>query len=160
MSLQKLDVSNGLVWCFPYEGQVSLQWLVWVCDSVTIFKTSQQLGTRRQEYERASDFIVGHFASLQHKAHVIPGASYCHFWKTKHRTQRDLSCCYGVNCLQWSSQKNLGSTAENTLLSLSSQSLLDVLDTEGQTFTFDFAMCNCTQDLPETSPHSSLLISC
>lgn len=134
MSLQKLDVSNGLVGCFPYKGQVSLQWLVRVCDSVTIFKTSQQLGTRRQEDECASNFVVGHSASLQHKAHIIPGASYCHFWKTKHGTQRDLSCCYRVNFLQWSSQKKtLANTTENT---------------------FGFAICYCPQHLPESFPPS------
>lgn len=53
-------------------------------------------------------------------------------------------------------KKTLGNATENTLLSLSSQSVLDMLDTEGQTFTFGFAVCNCTQDLPESSPPSLL----
>lgn len=49
-------------------------------------------------------------------------------------------------------EKTLGNTTENTLLSLSSQSVLGMLDTEDWTFTFGFAVCNCTQDLPESSP--------
>lgn len=98
--LQKFDVSNGLVWRFPYKGQVSLQGLVRVGDSITIFKARQQLGARRNEDKCASSFIIRCFASLKQKAHEIPAAPHCHC-KTKHGTHRDLCCSSQVNFLWW-----------------------------------------------------------
>lgn len=104
--LQKFDVSNGLVWRFPYKGQVSLQGLVRVGDSITIFKARQQLGARRNEDKRASSFIIRHFASLKQKAHEIPAAPHCHC-KTKHGTRRDLCCSSQVNFLWWNFHRRL-----------------------------------------------------
>lgn len=100
MFLQEFDVSNGLVWCLPYKGQVSLQGLVRVGDSITVFKTRQQLGTRRNEDKRASNFVVRHFASLKQKAHEIPAAPHRHC-KTRHGTQWDLCSSAQINLLKW-----------------------------------------------------------
>lgn len=96
MFLQKSDVSNGLIRRFPYKGQVSLQGLVRVGDSITVFKARQQLGARRNEDKCASSFIIRHFVSLKQKAHEIPAAPHCHC-KTKHGTRRDLCCSSQVN---------------------------------------------------------------
>lgn len=162
MYLQKLDVSNRLVWCFPYEGQVSLQWLVRVGDSVTIFKASQQLGTRRDEDERASDFIVRHFASLKQKAHKIPGASHCHC-KTKHGTQMDLSHSYGVNCNVVSvvALKPKENHVEQQQKHLTVIVLMVCLGHVGfRKSDFDFEVCNCMENLLESFLPHPLIISC
>lgn len=91
--LQESDVSKRLIWCFPHKRQVSLKWFVWMGNSVTIFKTSQQFGARRNVYKCAGYLVIQYPASLKHEAHKITGTPDCN-WRRGEKIVMQKHLCY------------------------------------------------------------------